>query len=154
MIDSECFSITAATSEEAQAMAKPLIEQGQARVEHELEDGAVLVVRHLGTGQRPGLSGQGLGPVYRLSSLEPAVPTGRVFVRFDDKLDSRSQEPALNRLGFQIESVPSYAPHACWVTHKSGTAAALREFSALRGLPQVHAVEPQFLIPSSGRGRL
>ena len=94
-----------------------------------------------------------LRPVYAFSAEElPAVPTGRVFVQ-SSKAGDLAQRVA--RLGYRIESVPQYAPHAAWLVAADGAVAtALRNVEALIALDGIDSVEPQMLSPAAPRGAL
>jgi hypothetical protein len=87
-----------------------------------------------------------VGPVYRRSGGSLAVPTGRVFVRLGEGESVRTRTSELEAAGFQVEEVPSYAPHAAWVRPASGRIAdALGSLDRLRRLPGVEHVEPQLV---------
>jgi|tagenome__1003787_1003787.scaffolds.fasta_scaffold19856657_1 hypothetical protein len=96
---------------------------------------------------------QHVGPVYRAGPGGPiAVPTGRVFVRFQEGTDAASRAGELAAAGFSIESVPSYAPHAAWVRPGSESVAdALVDLDRLRALPGVENVEPQLVSEAARR---
>ena len=87
--------------------------------------------------------------VYSLSSGGgTAVPTGRLFVRFDDQVDAHTQQFALRELGFEIERVPPYATNAAWIVSASSRPEdALHNIEKIRALPNVAHVEPQMLQP-------
>lgn len=87
------------------------------------------------------------GPVYRqMPGGEFAVPTGRVFVRFDERDSATRHEKELGAAGYRIEQVPSYAPHAAWLRPASGSVAdALRRLGGVEKLASVEHVEPQLL---------
>jgi hypothetical protein len=92
--------------------------------------------------------------VYRLGKSGPlAVPTGRVFVRFEESTALDSHRHEIERAGFQIESPLSWAPQAGWVRPVSRTVhEALLSFHHLEQIPGVERVEPQMLSPVSHRG--
>ena len=97
-------------------------------------------------------------PVYRLGgggggstgAAGVAVPTARVFVRFREGVDAKTQGDAIARAGFKIVQVPPYAPHAAWVEPESGgVKEALNGFARLAGLKGIEHVEPQMLMAAS-----
>jgi hypothetical protein len=114
-----------------------------------LEDGAISICRS----DTPGDSA-GQTAVYRLgSSGPPAVPTGRVFVRFRESVSLAEHRAEIESAGFRIETVLSYAPQAGWLTAASGEIPdALTTFQRLEEIPGVECVEPQMLSPPSHRG--
>jgi hypothetical protein len=88
------------------------------------------------------------GPVYRIGEGGPlAVPTGRVFVRFDERTSLASRREEIERTGFVIQQPLSYAPQAGWLTPQSGRITdALQHFPKLAQLANIQAVEPQMLM--------
>ena len=88
-----------------------------------------------------------LTPVYSLEpGGTPAVPTGRVFVRFAEGVPAEDRREALGRVGYNLVEVPVYAPQAAWVeAREGGTAASLEGLPRLEALPEVANVEPQML---------
>jgi hypothetical protein len=92
-------------------------------------------------------------PVYGLGGQgPPAVPTGRVLVRFADGIRIEDRRDQLEAAGYTLQEPLSYAPQAGWVQAASGgAAAALRGLSKLATLPDVAHVEPQMLMPASRR---
>ena len=97
--------------------------------------------------------GRDEGPVYSVGEDGPiAVPTGRVFVRLEEGLRAEERRPQLLAAGFEIEQVPSYAPHAAWLRpREGGVAAALHGLAALERVPGVVHVEPQLLRERAAR---
>lgn len=90
-------------------------------------------------------------PVYALGD-DPtaAIPTGRVFVQAAAGTDLAA---VLAPLGFEIESVPPYAPHAAWIVAGDGSiATALMELDALIAAEGIESAEPQMLRPMGFRG--
>jgi hypothetical protein len=76
-----------------------------------------------------------------------AVPTGKIFIRFDEDILALDYTAEVERLGYEIEESPIYAPHALWLRPKSGVVAeALAHAQDLRQLPHIANVEPQLLI--------
>jgi hypothetical protein len=95
----------------------------------------------------PGETGE-RGPVYELDGGAVAVPTGRVFVRFAEGIDLRSRAAEVERAGFAIESVPTFAPHAAWLRPvRPGVARALLGLERLACVQGVERLEPQMLSP-------
>jgi hypothetical protein len=94
-----------------------------------------------------------VGPVYRLGADGPlAVPTGLVFARFREGVAVESRRDELERAGYEVVEVPSYAPHAAWLRARSGEIAdALADTAALEALPDMEGVEPQMLMPAARR---
>ena len=92
-------------------------------------------------------------PVYGLGGQgPPAVPTGRVLVRFADGLRIEDRRDQLEAAGYALQEPLAYAPQAGWVQAASGgAAAALRGLSRLAALPDVAHVEPQMLMPATRR---
>jgi hypothetical protein len=95
-------------------------------------------------------------PVYSFSDAEPpAVPTGRVFVQLgkDESRESVSLAELVGRAGYEVESVPPYAPNAAWVVASDGKiASALANLERLIATPGIESVEPQMLRPAAYRG--
>ena len=92
-------------------------------------------------------------PVYAPESAgPPAVPTGRVFVRFAENVPVDDRRDDLARAGYTVIQTLSYAPHAAWVRARDGDiAASLAGIAALEALPDVVNVEPQMLMKSQRR---
>lgn len=86
-------------------------------------------------------------PVYRDSQTgRVVVPTGRVLVRSPEGHAIAGERGELERRGYRLERVLSYAPHAAWVRSKTGTVgAALRELDRLRQMPGIEHVEPELI---------
>jgi hypothetical protein len=98
--------------------------------------------------------GEEVGPVYSVGPGGPlAVPSGRVFVRLRENLQASEQRDHFAAAGFEIESTPSYAPHAAWLRPaEGGVGHALRALPALERIPGVVHVEPQMLLARARRG--
>lgn len=93
-------------------------------------------------------------PVYRNDSGAAFVPTGRLFVRFEEGESAATHRSELSDAGFQIEEVPKFAPHAAWVRSADGSAVtALEGMSRLQGIPGVKRVEPQLLSPAARKAK-
>ena len=113
-----------------------------------LDDGAIAVFEG-----SPGEARGEVGPVYALGpGGTPAVPTGRVFVRFKEGTKAEDQRKEIKQAGYEIEEVPAYAPHSAWVRALSGEIDdALKGIEGLEKLPDVENVEPQMLTQSVKR---
>jgi len=87
-------------------------------------------------------------PVYRLGPNGPqGVPSGRVFIRFEEQVHVEERRQELKTCGFFISEPLSYAPHAAWLQSMDGNiATALNGFAKLRALQDVVLVEPQMLM--------
>jgi len=90
-----------------------------------------------------------LSPVYSLGpGSPPAVPTGRVFIRFVEQVAAQDRQDDLARLGYRIVRVTPYTRHTAWLGSVSGAIAeALAGLSDLEQLPDVVNVEPEMLKP-------
>ena len=101
----------------------------------------------------PSLPPTSLGAVYESEpGGTPMVPSGRVFVRFAERLRAEDRREQIASAGYVIQQVPEFAPHAAWVEALSGDIAdGLRSLSALQALPGVENVEPQILSPRAAR---
>jgi hypothetical protein len=112
-----------------------------------LNEGEIAVFR----GRPP--AGLGVGPVYATPEGSLAVPTGLVFVRFAEGTSVAARRGDLERLGFELVEVPSYARHAAWVRARGeeGIGSALGQAADLATLPGVEHVEPQMLMAVSRR---
>jgi hypothetical protein len=88
-----------------------------------------------------------VGPVYRQPiGGRLAVPTGRVFVRFAEGDRADAHRADLSSAGYDLEEVPSYAPHAAWVRPRSGRIVeGLAQLDRLRRLPALEYVEPEMI---------
>lgn len=76
-----------------------------------------------------------------------AVPTGRVFVTFAKGHRADEKRRDFEALGFTIEQVPAYAPHAAWLApREGGVAEALVGLAKLHAIAGVEHVEPQMLM--------
>jgi hypothetical protein len=88
----------------------------------------------------------GGGPMYRDAVTgEPAIPTGRLFVRFaDGRADAHRDD--LAAAGFEIVTAADYAPEAAWILPlRGGIAAALNALPAIASISGVAHVEPELL---------
>jgi hypothetical protein len=118
-----------------------------------LEDGAIAVFRGEPDEAAEASQVGDLSPVYGLQpSGLPAVPTGRVFVRFAEGVQAESRRQEINRTGYELVESLAYAPHAAWLRPRSGDMAdALAGISRLEQLPDIENVEPQMLMESVRR---
>lgn len=92
---------------------------------------------------------QALRPVYRLApDGPPLVLTGLVFARFEEGVVVEDRRRQIADAGFEIASIPPYAPHSAWLTPAGGEVApAPAGIAALEALPDIVNVEPQLLGP-------
>jgi hypothetical protein len=92
-------------------------------------------------------------PVYSLGpGGTPAVPTGRLLVRFASGDRAVAHQVAVERAGYRITQTLPHAPEAAWVESADGNLAhALAGVSRLESLPGVVNVEPQMIAPSVRR---
>jgi hypothetical protein len=88
--------------------------------------------------------------VYAFSeNLPPAIPTGRIFVL--GAIDVNLSE-IVERLGYEIESIPPYAPNSAWILASDRSiATALSNLQDLMATTGLESVEPQMLRPSKSR---
>jgi hypothetical protein len=89
-----------------------------------------------------------LSPIY---TVQPngslAVPTGMVFIRFAEGVDVESQRKEINRAGYEVVQILSYAPHGAWLRAQSGNIAdAIARIPQLQAIPKVENIEPQMLM--------
>jgi hypothetical protein len=112
-----------------------------------LDDGAIAVFQGEPDEAAEASQAGGLSPVYGLQPSDlPAVPTGRIFVRFAEGVKAESRRQEIDRAGYELVESLSYAPHAAWLRARSGDIAdALAGISQLEQLPDVENVEPQML---------
>jgi len=121
----------------------------QAQVSQILGDGEVSLCR----GKAPAAPSPDtlsrLSPVYSVGpGSPPAVPTGRIFIRFTEQLAAQDRQDDLARLGYRIARVNPYAAHTAWLESVSGTIAeALVGLSDLAQLPDVVVVEAEMFKP-------
>lgn len=104
----------------------------------------------------PTLSGPiQLGAVYlpaRQKGSNVAVPTGRVLIRFLPGDTAAEHAAEIERAGYRIEEILSYAPEAAWLTAAAGgIAPALQRLNQLEIISNVQHVEPQLLRPAARR---
>jgi hypothetical protein len=91
---------------------------------------------------------QSLGPVYGPPQGDAlAVPTGRIFIRFQPGESAAAHRSAIEQAGYAIAAAPDYAPEAAWLVARSGSLAeALAGVFRLAAVPGVASVEPQLLM--------
>ena len=92
-----------------------------------------------------------VGPVYRQGpGGTPAVPTGRILVRYaaGDRIERHRGE--LAAAGFELEDVLGYAPQAGWV-RGSDIGPSLAGLDRLAALDGIEHVEPQLLREAARR---
>jgi hypothetical protein len=94
-----------------------------------------------------------IGPVYALQpGGRPAVPTGRVFIRFKEGTAVEDRLREIAEAGYEIADRISYAPHAAWLRARSADIAdALAGIEALEEIADVENVEPQMLTQRASR---
>jgi hypothetical protein len=104
-------------------------------------------------GDSSGSEGRKEGPVYEsLPGRTPAIPTGRVFVRFAEPLKASAHEKEIRRAGYRIVQTLPWAPQAVWVeADTGGVAESLRNLDRLERIKNVVHVEPQMLMPAATR---
>ena len=92
-------------------------------------------------------------PVYRLQPAgPPAVPTGKIFLRFKEGVEAASRRAEVERAGYEIIETPPYAPSGAWVRASGGDVArSLSDIKALDKLADVENVEPQMLVERAQR---
>lgn len=89
-----------------------------------------------------------LTPVYQLQeSGLLAVPTGKIYLRFKESVEAKTQEQKITDAGYKIVEISPYAQHTAWVESSSGSIAdSLSNIRLLEKLPDAENVEPQMLI--------
>jgi hypothetical protein len=94
-----------------------------------------------------------IGPVYALHPAGgPAVPTGRVLVRFAEGVMAQDREASLRAAGYTIDTVLPYAPQAAFVTAvDADICSALLGITRLEPLADVVHVEPEMLSEAARR---
>jgi hypothetical protein len=88
-----------------------------------------------------------IGPVYALDPAgAPAVPTGRVLVRFADGVMAQDRKLMLRAAGYTLDRVLPYAPQAAFVTAADADiCSALLGITRLESLADMVHVEPEML---------
>jgi len=91
-------------------------------------------------------SGEKPLPVYGTGDTA-AVPTGEVFIRFQESIDARDRSADIEAAGYTITKVLDFVPQGAWVHAISGeTADSLQRVKQLKGLVGIENVEPQLLL--------
>jgi hypothetical protein len=110
----------------------------------QLNDGAIAVF----PGEPNQLEQNKLSPIYTMQPNDSlAVPTGLVFIRFAEGVDVESQREEINRAGYEVAQILSYAPHSAWLRAQSGNIAdAIARIPQLEAIPKVENIEPQMLM--------
>ena len=81
-----------------------------------------------------------------------AVATGRVFIRLAERGSAAAHADAIERAGYTIAEIPSYAPNTAWLAPASGSVSdGLLFLEKLAGLPDVENVVPQFITQRTSR---
>lgn len=130
------------------ATPKSIAEVARLEIEYCFEDEDICVCRAEPGADIENLATEEIAPVYRIGERgQLAVPTGRVFVRFEEATTLVSRQDDIERAGFVIQQALSYAPQAGWLLPQSGRIAdALQHFPKLTRLAGVLTVEPQLLM--------
>jgi hypothetical protein len=103
-------------------------------------------------GDPPTDSNLEVSPIYRAPGGGIAVPTGLIFVRFSAATKAAERRDEIERAGFALVKIPSYAPQAAWVRAKTGgISGSLIQISALEGLADVEEIQPQMLMQKANR---
>jgi hypothetical protein len=93
------------------------------------------------------------GPVYESQpGGTPAIPTGRVFVRFAETVKASAREKDIRSAGYRVVQALPWAPQAVWVeADTGGVVESLRNIDRLERIKDVVHVEPQMLMPAATR---
>lgn len=121
----------------------------KAQVVEVLSDGEISLCRGEPPQQLDPQSRSWITPVYSLEpGGPPAVPTGRIFIRFTDHIEVRNRQESLVSAGYTILRINPYARHTAWLGIASGiTAEALLGIPRLERLSDVVNVEPEMVKP-------
>src|SRR5262245_17450526 len=116
------------------------------------EDTIEVFLGEVGDLQRAASPGE-VSPVYAIQpGGTPAVPTGRVFIRFKNNVAVEDRIGEVEQAGYEIAQRIEYAPHAAWLRASSGGIAdALTDIKALENIADVENVEPQMLMQRASR---
>ena len=129
------------------AVHGPLPDRLKAQLWLELEEGRMFVCRGDPEGALEAAPGATVVPVYALQpGGAPAVPTGRVFVRFAEGVRAEDRREEIERAGYRVVETVPYAPQAVWVESADGSiAAGLSCTPRLETLRDAVNVEPEIL---------
>lgn len=82
----------------------------------------------------------------------PAVPSGRIFIRFEDGINVADRKPEIEKAGYKIAENIAYAENAAWLSERSGSVAkALVGIEKLERINGVENVEPQMLMKRAAK---
>lgn len=85
-------------------------------------------------------------PVYGDGNIA-VVPTGEVFIRFQEGVDAGDRVADIEAAGYAITKVLDFAPQGAWIHAISGEIAdSLQNLAQLEGLAGIENIEPQLLI--------
>lgn len=112
-----------------------------------IDDGRIAVCRGDPGDRVQDFASVTVSPVYALEpNGPPAVPTGLVLVRFGETVRVEDRRGEIERAGYTVKQILSYAPCAAWVAPSAaGIADALAGVDRLEALPDIVNVEPQML---------
>ncbi|HKQ76074.1 MAG TPA: hypothetical protein VJ810_20435 [Blastocatellia bacterium] len=116
------------------------------------EDTIEVFLGEVGDLQRAASLGE-VSPVYAIQpGGAPAIPTGRVFIRFKNNVAVEDRIGEIEQAGYEIAQRIEYAPHAAWLRARSGAIAdALTGVKALEKIANVENIEPQMLMKRVSR---
>ena len=135
------------------ALHGPLTDSQRADVIVEIETDAIGIFRQDAVAVSSRSPDLVITPVY---AIDPngalAVPTGRIFVRFQPEIRLDELRRAIEDCGFVIVEHLPYAPNAGWLQAADrGIATALLSFPKLQSIPQLENAEPQMLMHKAQR---
>ncbi len=136
------------------AVHGPVPSRCSSEIVNVIEEGKLVVCRGDPVNLTDACNSSAITPVYALERGDvPAVPSGLVLVRFGDHVKADMQRNTLLQIGFIIDRILPYAPHAAWVRSvEDNIHSALQGIPELEALPEVVNVEPQMLMPAAQRG--
>jgi len=113
-----------------------------------IEEGNITVCRGVPSKGALHPDGTKISAVYRREHNGPfAVPTGEVFIRFEENTRMEPRRAEIEKAGFTIRQVLSYAPHAGWVRPTSGRISdAIIQYARLKQIDGIQLVQPQMLM--------
>ncbi len=110
------------------------------------EKGAIALFKGAPTVSRQRNGGESPLPVYGDGDIA-VVPTGEVFIRFEEGVDARDRAANIEAAGYSITKVLDFAPQGAWVHAISGEIAdSLQRLAQLEGLVGIENIEPQLLM--------